>query len=86
MNEPAIRFPVVCPVCGAQTMDEHTVTAIANAFLFTALKLHAPCHDCSWTASESELRQIKKYVGIWQKAGKWADVPESNASGQEASR
>jgi hypothetical protein len=70
MNEPAIQFPVVCAVCGAQTKCEHTVVDIANAFLFTALKLHAPCHDHSWTASQSDLRRIKEYVGMQQKTGR----------------
>jgi hypothetical protein len=78
MNEPTIRFPIVCPLCGTEAMTEYPIADVANALLSrsTELKLHAPCHDYYWTASQAELQQVRQYMGAWLKTG-----PHSSSEG-----
>jgi hypothetical protein len=67
MNEPTIRFPVVCPLCGAEAITEYPVADVASALLnrSVGLKLYTPCHDYRWTASQLELQQVREYMGAW---------------------
>jgi hypothetical protein len=70
MNEPTLRFPIVCPLCGRETIGEYPVADVANALLTRGveLTLHAPCHGQRWTASRKELKQIRQYMGAWLQA------------------
>jgi hypothetical protein len=64
MDEPAVRFPVVCPQCGTESLAEFPVAFIAAALLVDSpLQLFAPCHPQPWIASEWEREQIREYLG-----------------------
>ena len=64
MTEPTIRFPVTCPLCAEETLGEFPVALIAIGLLQgNSVKLHAPCHDLHWNASQVELQQIREYLG-----------------------
>ena len=64
MNEPRIRFPVTCPICGNEQLEEHPVANVAAALLTRAepLQLDMRCHDQRWSAREYELEQIRDYL------------------------
>jgi hypothetical protein len=70
MDEPTVKFPVTCPLCGTEELGEYPVPDIADALIFRtgALQLHSRCHNHSWSASKPELQQIREYLGAWLKA------------------
>jgi hypothetical protein len=70
MNEPMIRFPVVCPKCGNERLTEFPVSLVADALLRkTGIFLVAACHDTTWQASSLEIEQIREYLGsVWLNA------------------
>jgi hypothetical protein len=67
MNEPMIRFPVVCPICGNERLTEFPGSIVADALLTDAgISLVAACHDTTWEASDLEVEQIREYLGtVW---------------------
>jgi hypothetical protein len=73
MSELMIRFPVVCPKCGNEHLTEFPVRIVADALLRDAgISLVAVCHGTTWKASDSELDQIRQYLGIV-----WLDAQRS---------
>ena len=63
-TEPGIRFPVTCPICARALLTELPVALIAEALLVrSSIQLHAACHDVYWDAAESEVEQIRSYLG-----------------------
>lgn len=63
-KEPEIRFPVNCPLCARASPTEMPVGLIAEALIAgSTIRLHASCHDVYWDASESEVEQIREYLG-----------------------
>jgi hypothetical protein len=67
MNVQAIlRFPVVCPSCGGETLFSAPARTISEALSAgTPIALRANC--CStlqWFASELEIEQIREYADI----------------------
>jgi hypothetical protein len=80
MNEPTIRFPIVCPLCGVEAINEYSVADVASALLARSveLKLYAPCHGHHWTASQREREQIREYMGAWLKAAPSSEPREAN--------
>jgi hypothetical protein len=80
MNEPTIQFPVICPLCGAESLTEYKAADVASALLSRSaeLKLYAPCHDYYWTASRGELRQVRQYMGAWLKAAPFSSPKGAN--------
>jgi hypothetical protein len=65
MDQPTIRFPVRCPECGTEELQEYAVAAVAGALLTreTPLMLSVRCHGASWAATPEELDQIREYLG-----------------------
>jgi hypothetical protein len=61
-----VRFPVVCPGCGRETLISASAQTIADALSAgSPIALQAPC--CSlpaWLASNLEMEQISEYAGI----------------------
>jgi hypothetical protein len=65
MNEPVIRFPVTCPQCGKEQLTELRIADVAIALMEgRELTLYASCHEYHWSASDSELQQIREYLGV----------------------
>jgi hypothetical protein len=63
MREPLIRLPVVCPQCGAELLTEFPVALLAESLIEKdGVRLHASCHQVSWTANETEREQIREYL------------------------
>jgi hypothetical protein len=63
-KEPAVRFPVICPICGRALLTELPVALIAEALIAgSSIRLHASCHDVYWDATELEVEQIREYLG-----------------------
>ena len=64
MNDPTVRFPVICPKCGKEQLDEFPIAEVAAALLSGGnLRLLAACHHYTWIATPTELRQIREYLG-----------------------
>jgi hypothetical protein len=63
-KEPGVRFPVTCPVCARALLTELPVAQIAEALIMgSSIGLHAKCHDVYWDATESQIQQIREYLG-----------------------
>lgn len=63
MDEPMIRVPVKCPLCGGESLAHFQVAMIAEAFILkNPIRLRAKCHDHTWEASEVERQQIREYL------------------------
>ena len=64
MNDPAVRFPVCCPLCARELLTELSAAEVEAALSAgSAIRLRAACHDVYWDANESEIEQIRQYVG-----------------------
>jgi hypothetical protein len=64
MEGPTIRFPVTCPKCGEEHVDEYPIAEVAAALLSHGpLRLFASCHKYSWNATRTEVDQIREYLG-----------------------
>jgi hypothetical protein len=58
-TEPAIRFPVICPVCLKETWVESPVGVVAEALMRDdTLPLTSSCHGFTWNAGDVEREQI----------------------------
>ena len=67
MHEATVRFPVRCPICGAEALTSFTISEVALAIVSSRrIKLHAICHDGTWDASDIEMQQIRN---IWARFG-----------------
>jgi hypothetical protein len=71
VSEPTVRFPVTCPKCGAEQIEESPVAEVAAALLSDGkLRFLASCHTYTWNASPAELEQIREYLdAVRVKAG-----------------
>jgi hypothetical protein len=64
MDATMVRFPVTCPICDRESLLELPLVDVAEALLTgQEIKLHAPCHGCSWSANEIEVQQVREYLG-----------------------
>jgi hypothetical protein len=64
MNMPTVKFPVVCPECGYESLAELPVATVAEALLNRGpIMLNTRCHDASWSATPIEIEQIREYLG-----------------------
>jgi hypothetical protein len=62
-TEPAIRFPVICPVCLKETLVESPVGLVAEALMRdSTLSLTSSCHGFTWSAGDVEREQIREYL------------------------
>ena len=65
MNELTIRFPVTCPLCARELLMELPVALVAEALVKgSPIRLRASCHDICWDATQSEVEQIREYLGV----------------------
>jgi hypothetical protein len=63
MGDVYIRFPVTCPICGAESITAFRVEAIVDGLdKGTPIRLAAKCHDRAWNASQLEVEQIREYL------------------------
>jgi hypothetical protein len=60
-----VRFPVVCPRCGFESLVSFRYDAVNAALQKNhALQLRSPCHAQRWYASDIELEQIREYCRV----------------------
>ncbi len=65
MNDPTIRFPVVCPDCGKDHLAEFPFAKIVDALTNNQkIYLRSLCHNAGWVASETEIEQVREYVSL----------------------
>ncbi len=65
MKQHRVRFPVICPLCGRESLVELPAASITAAIdEQSPIRLRAACHDVSWDAAEFELEQIREYLGV----------------------
>jgi len=63
MKQPTIRFPVVCPRCGAESLAEVSIALAAEALMRSeGIQLKVACHNLYWTASPTEMQQLRGYM------------------------
>jgi hypothetical protein len=63
MNMRTIRFPVVCPICGSESLSELKFRSVALALgQDRPLRLYAGCHDLWWNATDVQAEQVREYV------------------------
>jgi hypothetical protein len=63
MKQPTIRFPVVCPRCGVESLAEVSIALAAEALMRNeGTQLKAACHNLYWTASPAEMQQLRGYM------------------------
>jgi hypothetical protein len=63
MADPSLRFPVVCPTCGAEELFDLPIASVAASLLKAApIELHATCHDLRWSAGPVEVQQLREYL------------------------
>jgi len=77
MKQPTIRFPVVCPRCGTESLAEVSIALAAEALMRSeGIQLKAACHNLYWTASPTEMQQLRGYMS--------AVIDEQRTSSQAA--
>jgi hypothetical protein len=58
-----IRFPVRCPQCGKEHLEDLPLCEVADALVRDAdISLVATCHEVIWAASKIEREQIRQYL------------------------
>jgi hypothetical protein len=63
MKKPIVRFPVVCPRCGVEGLAEVSVDLGAEALMRNeGIQLKSACHNLFWTASPTEMQQLREYM------------------------
>src|SRR5258707_7844836 len=63
MKQPIVRFPVLCPRCGVESLAEVSVDLAAEALMRNeGIQLKSACHNLYWTASPAEMQQLREYM------------------------
>lgn len=62
MQMPKIRFPVICPQCGVESLMNLPVAEAASGLMRGSLKLKGQCLHAAWNATETEREQIREYL------------------------
>ena len=64
MNEPFVKFPVICPECQREVLAALRVGLVAGALIRARpIRLYANCHDVYWDAGPIEIEQLREYLG-----------------------
>jgi len=64
MDEPTVRFPVVCAKCGRESLLEYPLAIVSTRLKqLHRLPLEAKCCGVVWDASPLEMEQIREYLG-----------------------
>ena len=59
-----VQIPVRCPRCQLEQLGDYPEPVVLVALTrWNNMNLYAPCHDIYWSASASELRAIREYLG-----------------------
>lgn len=62
MNDAPIRFPVVCPLCGVDSLVSFCLADIVRAlYCAQTIVLASQCHGARWEANQIEIDQIWDY-------------------------
>ncbi len=62
MNDARIRFPVVCPVCGVDSLVSRRLADVVRAlYCAQTIALASQCHGARWEANPMEMEQIWDY-------------------------
>ncbi len=62
MKDARIRLPVVCPICGVDSLANLCLTDIVRGLCCGQnIALASQCHGARWDANEIEIEQIKDY-------------------------
>jgi hypothetical protein len=65
LDEAQIRFPVVCPICGGDSLASHWLKDIVGALcLAQPIALRSQCHGARWLANQSEIAQLQDYCMV----------------------
>jgi hypothetical protein len=74
MNQPSILLPVVCPECGLASQSEFPIQVVMIGLTkWHQMAFYADCHSRPWSASASELRDTRAFLGeAWMEAN-WGD-------------
>jgi hypothetical protein len=63
MFEPSLRFPVKCPICQTEALTSIPLWQVADALANREpISLRAVCHEIVWTATQTEMDQIREYL------------------------
>jgi hypothetical protein len=63
MKKPIVRFPVLCPRCGEESLTEVSVDLAAEGLMRNeGIQLKSACHNLFWTASSTEMQQLREYM------------------------
>jgi hypothetical protein len=64
MKPALVRFPVVCPECGAERLTAVAVADLAASLITgDTVMLQSPCHQGTWPANSDERDQLREYLG-----------------------
>ena len=60
-----VRFPIICPECGSESLLARPMADIAQALVSgEKVVLQAPCRHPEWPASSVELDQVQQYLRV----------------------
>jgi hypothetical protein len=63
MNDKQLRVPIVCPICGSESVAELPLIATVEALEGSSpVLVKAVCHKLVWLATEIEREQFRQYV------------------------
>jgi hypothetical protein len=88
MGEPTpatIRLAVNCPVCRQEVFTEYRKADLVGALInHRPIRLYAPCHDTSWSASYVEVQRIRAQLGATRIDTPRIDSPERGAASESS--
>ena len=62
MTTPIVRFPVVCPECGSESLASISIATVAAGLISGELQLNGDCPHGAWQATALERDQIHEYL------------------------
>jgi len=62
LNDVRLRFPVVCPICGVESLANLCLMdMVRTLYCKRSIALASQCHGSRWDANQIEIEQIKAY-------------------------